>query len=86
MINIDIFNKAGAFAENKDIARNIRIKELLPALNKGEEITLGFAKVDAAAQSFIHALISDILRKHGADVLDRIAFKSCNVTVKKSSR
>lgn len=83
MMNIDIFNKAGAFAENKDIARDIRIKELLPALTRGEEVTLNFNKVDAATQSFIHALISDILRKHGADVLDRVAFKSCNVTVKK---
>lgn len=83
MISIDIFNKAGAFAENKDIARSIRIKELLPALAKGEEVTLNFDKVDAATQSFIHALISDILREHGADVLDRIAFKSCNITVRK---
>jgi len=83
MMNIDIFNRAGAFAENKDIARDIRIKELLPALTRGEEVTLNFNKVEAATQSFIHALISDILRKHGADVLDRIAFKSCNVTVKK---
>lgn len=83
MININIFNKAGAFAENKDVARSIRIKELFPALTKGEEITLDFGKVEAATQSFIHALISDILRKYGADALDHIAFKSCNVTVKK---
>jgi len=83
MINIDIFSRAGAFAENKDIARDIRIKELLPALTRGEEVTLDFNKVEAATQSFIHALISDILRKHGADALDRLAFKSCNATVKK---
>ena len=80
---IKLFRLVGSFAENKDIARDIRIKELLPALTRGEEVTLNFNKVEAATQSFIHALISDILRKHGADVLDRIAFKSCNVTVKK---
>ncbi|MFH1856923.1 MAG: STAS-like domain-containing protein [Candidatus Omnitrophota bacterium] len=83
MININIFNRVGAFAENKDIAREIRIKEILPALTQGKEVTLDFNEVDAATQSFIHALISDILRKHGADVLDHIAFKSCNITVKK---
>ncbi len=83
MKNIIIFNKAGAFAENKDVARNIRLKEIIPAIVQGEEVTLDFDKVDAATQSFIHALISDILRKHGADVLDHIVFKSCNVTVKK---
>ena len=83
MINIGIFNRAGAFAENKDVARDIRIKEIIPVLTQGEEVTLDFDRVDAATQSFIHALISDILRKHGANVLDRMVFKSCNVTVKK---
>ena len=83
MININVFNRAGAFAENKDVARDIRIKEILPALTQDEEVTLNFDKVDAATQSFIHALISDVFRKHGVDVLERIIFKSCNITVKK---
>jgi len=83
MIHIAIFDRAGAFAENKDVARNIRIKEIIPELTQGGEVTLDFHKVAAATQSFIHALISDILRKHGANALDRIFFKSCNVTVRK---
>lgn len=83
MKNIVIFDKAGAFAENKDVARDIRIKEIIPALAHDEEVTLDFDKVDAATQSFVHALISDILRKYGASALDRIFFKSCNTTVKK---
>jgi hypothetical protein len=83
MKNIVIFDMAGAFAENKDIAREIRIKEIIPALTRNEEVTLDFDRVDAATQSFVHALISDILRKYGASALDRIVFKSCNVTVKK---
>ena len=83
MININIFNRAGAFAENKDIAKDVRIKKILPALAQGKKVTLDFDKVDAATQSFIHALISDILRKHGANVLDLITFKSCNITVQK---
>ena len=78
-----IFDKAGAFAENKDVARDIRIREIIPALEKNEEVVLSFEHVDAATQSFIHALISDVLRKYGSDVLDRIAFKSCNDTIKK---
>jgi|GEM_PF-2545415 len=47
------------------------------------EVILDFEHVDAATQSFIHALISDILRKYGNNALDRIAFKSCNDTIKK---
>lgn len=83
MKRIVIFDKAGAFAENKDVARDIRILEIMPALERNEEVLLDFRQVDAATQSFIHALISDALRKYGGDVLDRIAFKSCNDTVKK---
>ena len=83
MKNIPIFERAGAFAENKDVAREIRLLEMIPVLDKNEEVVLDFEKVDAVTQSFIHALISDILRKYGNDVLDRIAFKSCNETVAK---
>ena len=78
---IKIFDKAGPFAENKDIARDIRLQEILPALAAEEEIILDFQGVDAATQSFIHALISDVLRKYSMTVLDRISFKSCNETV-----
>ena len=83
MKSISIFEHAGAFAENKDVAREIRIQEIIPTLEKNEEVILDFEKVDAATQSFIHALISDILRKYGNDALDRIAFKSCNEKVQK---
>ncbi|PKN00176.1 MAG: hypothetical protein CVU78_02680 [Elusimicrobia bacterium HGW-Elusimicrobia-2] len=83
MKSITIFDKAGAFAENKDVARDIRIKEIIPALDRGEDVTLDFDGVDAATQSFIHALISDILRKRGIKALDSISFKSCNITVRK---
>ena len=80
---ISIFKLAGAFSENKDIARNIRIQEIIPSLEKKEEVILDFEKVDAVTQSFIHALISDLFRKYGNAVLDRVAFKSCNETVQK---
>ena len=82
MKTIIIFDRAGAFAENKDVARDIRRREIAPAMEKNEDIVLDFERVDAATQSFVHALISDILRKYGGDALDRISFKSCNETVR----
>ncbi len=80
---IKLFEKAGIFAENKDIAQQIRVNEIIPALQNGEEILLNFEKIESATQSFMHALISDLIRKFGVDVLDRIIFKNCNDTIKK---
>jgi hypothetical protein len=80
---IVIYAHAGAFAENKDVARDLRLKEIIPALERKEGVVLDFVRVEAVTQSFIHALISDLLRKYGSSVLDRIEFKSCNDTVKK---
>lgn len=80
---ITIRDHAGAFAENKDTARELRLSEIIPSLERGEEVVLDFSGVDATTQSFIHALISDLMRKHGAPVLDRLEFKSCNETVRK---
>lgn len=83
MIHIELFKQTGGFAENKDIAREIRLQKIIPALEKNENVVLDFQHIDAATQSFIHALISDLIRKYGDDVLDRIQFKSCNETIQK---
>ena len=80
---ISIFDYTGTFAENKDVASNIRIQEITQFLDNKEEVILDFEKVDMATQAFIHALISDILRKFGNDALDYISFKSCNETIEK---
>lgn len=83
MKRILIHDYAGAFAENKDVARTLRTDQIIPALEAKEEVVLDFERVDAVTQSFIHALISDLLRNYGSGVFDRIEFKSCNETVKK---
>ena len=83
MKTIKIFKKVGAFAENKDIGRDIRVREILPALKKGEGVVLDFKKVETATKSFVHSLISDVLRTYKDEALDRVVFKSCNDTVKK---
>ncbi len=80
---IKLYDFVGNFAENKDTAREIRLNKIAPTLEKEEEVTLNFDKVKSATQSFIHALISDIIRKEGIQVLDRIYFKNCNDTIKK---
>ena len=72
----------GSFAENKDLARKIRLENIDPALKNEQEITLDFENIDSATQSFIHALISDLIRKYGIEVLDRIYFKNCNETIR----
>ncbi len=82
MIEINIFEKTGKFAVSKDIARDIRLNELLPALEK-DEIVLNFQGVDSATQSFIHALLSDVIRNKGINILDKLTFKDCNKTVQK---
>lgn len=83
MKEIRLFPKTGAFAENKDIARDMRLNEIQPALDSGDEVTIDFRGIDAATQSFIHALISDLIRKHGIGVLDSVYFKNCSKTVRK---
>jgi len=82
MKQIEVFKKTGSFAENKDVAKAIRIGEIIPALDNKEELVLDFSGVEAVTQSFIHALISDVIRRYGIEVLEKISFKSCNDTVR----
>lgn len=81
MKHIKLFKLVGSFAENKDIARDVRIKIIIPALEKNQKVVLDFSNIDSATQSFIHALISDLFRKYNNEILDRIEFKSCNKTI-----
>lgn len=83
MLSIKLLDHVGAFAENKDVARELRLNHIIPALENGETVVLDFTGIGSATQSFIHALISDLIRKRGIDVLDHITCKSCNETVKK---
>jgi hypothetical protein len=82
-LTVSIQKIAGSFAENKDKARELRIKNLQPALEKGREVVLDFNGVEGATQSFVHALISQLIREFGSDVLDVVTFKNCNETVQK---
>lgn len=82
MKTIIIQERAGVFAENKDIASDIREQAILPALRANQQVTLDFADVDGATQSFVHAMISEAIRELGPDVLDHIVFKNCNQSVR----
>jgi len=82
MKEIKLFDVVGSFAEDKDIAKEIRVNEVMPILDK-EEIVFNFLNVEGATQSFVHALISDLIRKKGINILDKVYFKNCNDTIKK---
>lgn len=79
---IKIQKIAGDFAENKDIAKKLRIEEIMPALSKGEEVILDFKGVEGATQSFIHALISDPIRELKDLAFDNLAYKNANDNIR----
>jgi hypothetical protein len=81
MITIKMFPKTGVFAENKDLAREIRISNITPALQNNEEVTLDFENVESVTQSFIHALISELIRSMTGEILEKIYFKDCNQNI-----
>jgi hypothetical protein len=82
-MDIKLYDLVGSFAENKDIAKEIRVTKILPALEDNKKVILDFENIKSATQSFIHALISDLIRKKGTQVLDTVYFKNCNDTIKK---
>lgn len=73
---------AGEFAENKDIAKRLRVEILMPELSKGREVIMDFKSVKGATQSFIHALVSDPIREYKDIAFEKLAYKHCNDSVK----
>jgi len=81
-MKVSIRGTTGEFAEDKDAAARMRTESIEPALDRGESVTLDFSGVRLTTQSFIHALISGPLRKHGESALEHLEFKSCSKLVR----
>lgn len=73
---------AGEFAENKDVARKLRVEMIMPILSKSGEVVIDFEGVKGATQSFIHALISDPIREYKELAFENLLYKHTNDDVK----
>jgi len=78
---VKLAKMAGEFGENKDTARRIRIKQIMPALVDDEEVILDFEGMIGATQSFIHALIVGPMREFGDLFFEKVSFKNCSPTI-----
>jgi STAS-like domain of unknown function (DUF4325) len=72
------------FAEDKDEAKRLRISRILPAFGGGQphDIILDFSDINYSTQSFIHALLGEVLQRYGESALEHIQFKKCAPQVK----
>ncbi len=77
-----VIERAGEFAEDKESARKLREEILRPELEAEQDILVDFQGVGLATQSFVHALISDLVRDDKLEALDHLIFKNCNPDVK----
>jgi len=77
MKKITLNSLVGSFAEDKDTAAELRDEVILPELNRGGEVEIDFTGVTLTTQSFVHALISEALRREGETVLSRLTFRGC---------
>ena len=83
MKEIHVFEYTGDFAENKDIARKLRIGEIEPEIKNGKKVIIDFNQVNSATQSFVHALLSQVIRDYGPDILlEKLLFRNCNSKIK----
>ena len=83
MKTINMRELAGEFCENKDLARKAREEIVLPTLANGGSVTFNFDGVSGATQSFIHALVSDAIRKFGDYAFDNLFYKNANPELQK---
>lgn len=79
---IKIKNYAGTFAENKDKAKELRVTKVIPALADGKVVELDFDGVSGTTQSFVHALVSEPIRRFRDVALDNLEYKNCSDIVK----
>lgn len=81
-IVIKLRSGVGGFAEDKDEARRIRTATLLPALEKDQVVILDFGDVKYSTQSFVHALLGEVLQRFQEPVLENLEFRHCSPQLK----
>ena len=79
---IQMKDLVGDFAENKDVAKDLRMTKIMPTLLDHKEVVLDFSGVSGATQSFIHALISEPIRRFRHVALEKMHYKNCSDVVK----
>lgn len=72
----------GTFAENKDLAKKLRIEEIMPSLFKDKEVILDFSGITGATQSFVHALISSPIREFRDVAFNNLVYKNVNEDIR----
>ena len=81
-IEVKIDTGTKGFAEDKDVAKQLRRQIIMPALAEGKKVILDFSVVTSSTQSFVHALVGEPLQKMGEDVLANIEFRACAPQIK----
>lgn len=70
------------FGGNKDIAKQLRIGKIMPAVLAKENVVLDFDGVSGVTQSFIHALLAETIREFPDEVFELVQFKNCTRDVR----
>lgn len=81
-VTVKLHAGIGGFAGNKDEAKDLRLRTILPAFQNGQAVTLDFSEVKNSTQSFVHALLGEVLQRFGESALDKLEFRDCSSQVK----
>lgn len=79
---LDMRELTGSFAENKEVAKRLRIQTIMPSLLAGNEVVFNFDGVTGATQSFIHALISEPIREFRDTAYENLYYENANDNVR----
>lgn len=72
----------GGFIDDKDRAREIRVQTIMPEIENGRHVIIDFKNVQTSTQSFVHALLGEVLGKFKEPVLEQLEFRHCSPQLK----
>ena len=81
-VTVKLHAGIGGFAGDKDEAKKLRMETILPAFHDGKEVILDFSEVKYSTQSFVHALLGEVLQRFCEPALDKLEFKNYSPQVK----
>lgn len=70
------------FNDDKEQAKVVRTEILMPTLEQNRSVVIDFKKVKTSTQSFMHALLGEVLVRFRESALAKLEFRNCSRQVK----
>lgn len=81
-LKLQLFSEFGSFAANGTIGNEFRVSKIEPFWQTHDKIILDFQGIHSMTDSFVNALVGNLVEAHPEDFKEKLKFQNCSPLVR----